>query len=157
MNPRRVKFACAIAVLAVFVAIPQTSRAQAAASATLSGKITGPSGQVVPNAKISVKDVATGQAASAQSDAGGSYTVPNLAPGKYLVSITADGFSASTQTLTLAAGATHTLNVSLTSGLSLGSLGFPQSQIQGNAQEQERLDRRTRMLTGCDKPKRSMT
>ncbi len=145
MNPQRVKFASAIAVLSLLLAIPEPSRAQAA-SATLSGTVTGPSGQVVPNAKLSIKEVTTGQATSAQSDAGGVYRVSNLAPGKYEVSVSADGLSTATQSITLAAGATQTLNVALTSGLSLEGLGFPQAQTQGNAQEQARLDRRTHML-----------
>ena len=145
MNPHRVKFPSAIAVLALLLAIPEPSRAQAA-SATLSGTVTGPSGQVVPNAKLSIKEVTTGQATSAQSDAGGVYRVSNLAPGKYEVSVSADGLSTATQSVTLAAGAAQTLNLALSSGLSLEGLGFPQSQTQGNAHEQARLDRRTRML-----------
>jgi hypothetical protein len=145
MNAHSVKFAAAIATLALLLVIPEASRAQAT-SATLSGMVTGPSGQVVPNAKISIKEVTTGQTTSAQSDAAGVYRVANLAPGKYEVLVSADGFSTATQTVTLAAGASQTLNVALSSGLSLEGLGFPQSQTQGNAQEQARLDRRTHML-----------
>jgi hypothetical protein len=100
----------------------------------------------VPHAKVTIKDVATGKATEVQSDDAGVYKAPNLAPGKYQVSVAADGFSTTTQTVTLAAGATQTLNVSLSSGLSLEGLGFPQSQTQGNAQEQARLDKRTHML-----------
>jgi hypothetical protein len=60
--------------------------------------------------------------------------------------VAADSFSTATQSVTLAAGATQTLNLALSSGLSLGSLGFPQSETQGSAQEQARLNRRTHML-----------
>jgi hypothetical protein len=144
MNPTRVKFVSAIAIVAFFLAIPDAARAQA--TGTISGTVTGPSGQVMANAKISVKEVATGQSTSAQSDAAGRYKVFNLAPGNYEVSVSADGFSTATQSVTLAAGASQTLNLALTSGLSLEGLGFPQGQIQGNAKEQARLDRRTRML-----------
>lgn len=144
MDPRRVKFTV-IVIVALFVLLPEALHAQAA-SATLSGTVTGPSGQAVPNAKISVKDVSTGQTTEAQSDTAGAYKVPNLPPGKYEVAVSADGFSTATESVTLAAGAAQTLDVALTSGLSLEGLGFPQSQTQGSAREQARLNRRTHML-----------
>jgi hypothetical protein len=145
MNPHMMKFVSAIAILTLLLLIPDASHAQAS-SATLSGTITGPSGQVVPNAKISIKDVATGQSTPAQSDDAGVYRVANLSPGKYEISVSADGFSTATEHVTLAPGSIQTLNLALSSGLSLEGLGFPQSQTQGNAQEQARLDRRTHML-----------
>jgi hypothetical protein len=144
MNPHRVAVTSAIAILALLLATPEPLRAQAT-SATLSGTVTGPSGQAVPNAKISIKELATGQATPAQSDAAGVYRVSNLAPGKYEVSVSAEGLS-TTENVTVQAGALQTLNVALSTGLSLEGLGFPQSQTQGNAREQARLDRRTRML-----------
>lgn len=145
MNSHSAKFASAIAVLALLLAVPEAARAQAA-GATLSGTVTGPSGQVVPNARISIKEETTGETASAQSDSAGVYHVSNLSPGRYAVSVSAEGLSPATQTVTLASGAARTLNIALSSGLSLEGLGFPQAQTQGNAQEQARLDRRTHML-----------
>jgi hypothetical protein len=141
----RVKFVSTIAVLALFLAVPHAVRAQAT-GATLSGTVTGPSGQVVPKAKISIKNAATGQSTEVQSDAAGVYKASDLAPGDYEVSVAADSFTTATQSVTLPAGGTQTLNVALSSGLSLGSLGFPQSETQGSAQEQARLNRRTHML-----------
>lgn len=145
MYSPRVKFVTTVAVLAIFLVLPAPARAQAA-GATLSGTVTGPSGQVVPNAKISIKNAATGQSTEVESDAAGVYKASNLTPGNYEVSVAADSFSTTTQSVTLPAGATQTLNVALGSGLSLGSLGFPQSETQGSAQEQARLNRRTHML-----------
>lgn len=145
MIPQRMKFVSSVIAVALFLFIPHASRAQAAAG-TISGTVTGPAGKAVPNARISIKNVATGQSAEVQSDAAGAYKAPNLAPGKYELSISAEGFSSTTKSVTLAADAVQTVDVALSSGLSMQSLGFPESQTQGNAQEQARLDKRSRML-----------
>lgn len=104
--------------------------------ATLSGAVRDTSGTIVPNAKISVKNTATGKAAEATSDAAGAYTVPNLAPGNYEVSVSAEGFVTKTSTLAMALGAKQTMEMFLASASgnavrpSLGDLGFPPELAQ---------------------------
>src|SRR5882757_4733538 len=87
------------------------------AGATLSGTVTDVSSAAVPNAKVSVKNSATGVVRDVTTDSAGFYSVPNLLPGLYDITTAASGFSSSVQTgLTLTVGASKTLNISLQVG-----------------------------------------
>lgn len=120
--------------------------------AVLSGTITNPAGAAVAHARISVKNLATGQASEAQTDADGHYATAGLPPGEYELTVSAEGSAPTTTKVTVTAGAKQTLNLALTGNPgvpgapSLGDLGFTPEQTAGNAQEQERLNKRSHML-----------
>lgn len=137
---------CAIGILTLWTGSMAPLHAQAAGS-TLSGTITA-SGTAVANAKVTAKNNTTGQTAEAQTDSAGLYTITNLPPGDYAVSVTAEGMSEQTGNVTLAAGAPQKLDLSLTAtgAPSLKDLGFTPQQSQGSAQDQARLDKRSHML-----------
>lgn len=145
MNSKSAGFslACRLLLLAnLFMAVPL--RAQNG-TATLSGVISGPSGPVA-GANVTIKNAATGQSVTVQTDTSGRYSAANLAPASYEISIAAAGFNAQSATIELAGGAAQTRDFALTPSLSLGSLGFSEQQIQGNAQEQALLNKRSHML-----------
>src|SRR6266566_2040296 len=85
--------------------------------ATLSGTITDPSGGVIPNAMVSVRNTATGVTREVTADTAGFYSLPNLLAGSYEVTVTSPGFSTARQSnLTLGVGAQQQLNFSLKVG-----------------------------------------
>jgi len=82
--------------------------------ATLTGTVKDTSGAVIPNARISVKNIATGIGREVVSDSSGLYSAPNLLPGKYEVTTSAAGFSTEVQSgIALAVTETQSLDISL--------------------------------------------
>jgi Carboxypeptidase regulatory-like domain/TonB-dependent Receptor Plug Domain/TonB dependent receptor-like, beta-barrel len=103
--------AVVVCLLAVSPAYPQVT------GGTVSGTVTDISGAVIPNAKISVKNLATGITRDVTADAAGFYTAPNLLPGAYELTTSAPGFSTEVRTgITLTVGAQQVLNFTLQVG-----------------------------------------
>lgn len=112
MRERPAKVAVSAIVL-MFVSLLAPSLRGQETGGTLSGKVTDSSGAAVANAKISVKNLATGQAEETQTDAVGQYSLSRLAPGDYQVTASANGFNTKTEKLTLSPRAALTFNAAL--------------------------------------------
>ena len=98
----------AVCVLSIVISIPVYAQVS---GATLSGTVTDPSSSPVPSAAVSIKNAATGITREVTTDSAGYYSVPNLPPGVYEVTLSAKGFSTQVQKgITLTVGAQETLN-----------------------------------------------
>jgi outer membrane receptor protein involved in Fe transport len=87
------------------------------AGASITGTVKDASGAIIPNAQVSITDVATGVVRNVSTDAAGFYSAPNLLPGTYEVRVTATGFSTSVQKgITLTVGAQQSLPVTMQVG-----------------------------------------
>ncbi len=92
--------------------------AQSLVSGDLTGTINDPSGAVVPNATVSLKNIATGATRTTTSNAAGAYRFALLPPGNYTVSATAKGFSKAEATTTVNVGQATIADVKLAVGSS---------------------------------------
>src|SRR5438045_1637715 len=61
-------------------------------SASLSGRVTDPTGAAVTGAAVRVTNLDTNAATDSQTNATGNYFFPNLLPGRYRVTVNAQGF-----------------------------------------------------------------
>ncbi len=66
--------------------------ARAAASGSISGTVKDPSGSVVANARVTVRELNTGLSYPTQTNKQGSYTLPVLPVGKYELAVEVSGF-----------------------------------------------------------------
>src|SRR3984957_8847279 len=85
--------------------------------ATITGTVSDPVGAVILRAQVSIRNLATGEERSVSTDTAGLYTLPNLSPSKYQVTVTALGFSTKVLSgVTLTVGAQQLLNVTMDVG-----------------------------------------
>ena len=115
-----------LAVLAVFAICALTSPQPASAQAvygSVFGTVADSSGAVVPNATVTVTDVAKGTSVSVQTDASGQYRVQHLIPDTYTVSAEATGFGkVSTENVLVYADTAPKVDVTLVPGAAKESI-----------------------------------
>lgn len=86
-------------------------------SATLVGTINDSSGNAVPNARVTVKENATNVARETTSNGSGNYTIADLPPGNYSISVEFTGFKKETRpSIDVIVNTTSRVDFSLTPG-----------------------------------------
>jgi len=96
--------------------ITPCAKAQTTTTGSIAGKVTDPSGAVVPDAKVSLRDVDKGSAQETKANKDGVYRFDLLAPGNYSVSATSSGFQTTTRPVEVAVGQISTADFQLTVG-----------------------------------------
>jgi hypothetical protein len=109
---RRVGIVAALATWLVGWAGPVVAQ-QSIEYASVGGRVTDPSGAVVPDAQVSVRHLDTNVIAAAATDQNGRFRFPYLRVGPYEVIVRQQGFADFARLLTLTAGAAFDLPVSL--------------------------------------------
>jgi hypothetical protein len=108
---RRVSSLLVVTLLLSGSVFPQVS------TADITGRVLDPQGNVVPGATVTAKNNATGLTRTTISNESGEYTITQLPPGTYEISVEARGFSRALQRdYELNVGAKPTLNFELRAG-----------------------------------------
>jgi outer membrane receptor protein involved in Fe transport len=107
---------CVFVIMAITVFGTGQARAQVT-GATLTGTVKDTTGGIIPNAQLTITDLATAVSRTVSSGGAGLYTAPNLLPGTYEIRVTASGFSTAVQRgVTLTVGAQQVLDITMQVG-----------------------------------------
>ena len=104
-------------IFALFVLCYSHALLGQAVSATLLGTVTDATGASVANAKVATTETATGLIHESVTNESGNFTIPNLQPGSYSVTVEAKGFKKETrQNIDLVSNSTVRVDLSLVPG-----------------------------------------
>ena len=111
---------CSWAVVLAILGIVFSAASQAqVAGATLTGTITDPSGRVIADARIAIKNESTGVTTKIATNSDGIYTAGNLLPAEYEVTVSAPGFNSEERSgIILTVGGQQVFNLALKVGSS---------------------------------------
>jgi hypothetical protein len=153
---------CFSILFAIYLAFSLPAFAQSDVG-TITGFVRDPSGAVVPNAKVTIRNEGTGEVHIVTSDAQGHYTVPNLLPALYTMVAEVGGFKKfesthnkldANTTLSLDANLTvgqptETVEVSATAEVLQTESGAVQSEVTGRQVQDQELNGRNPIFTAA--------
>ncbi len=117
------------------------ARAQQSATATLGGRITDPQDAVIPGARVTLTQSATGLKRETETNSEGLYVLTNLPPGDYDIKVESPGFTtASSSIIVLRVGQSATLDLTL-------EVGFLEAD-NFSSPEVEPIDKTTSVVDG---------
>jgi Carboxypeptidase regulatory-like domain/TonB-dependent Receptor Plug Domain/TonB dependent receptor len=109
-----ISFGGAIALFLIFGILSSFPVHAQVAGGTFSGTITDPSDKTIPQAQVSITNVATGITTTVMTNSDGFFSAPNLLPGEYEITVTAKGFNTETRKgISLTVGAQQVFNLTL--------------------------------------------
>jgi len=100
------------AFVMIFFALTLHTYAQSSGSATINGTVVDPSGAVVGNATVEIRNAVSAFSRSLKTDSAGAFSFPNVPFNPYHMTVSADGFTATAQDVE--ARSVVPLNVKLT-------------------------------------------
>jgi Carboxypeptidase regulatory-like domain/TonB dependent receptor-like, beta-barrel len=105
----------ALACVVLACACPVVAQ-QSVDYASVSGRVTDPSGAVVPGARVAVRQIQTNVTGTTVTDREGRFRFPYLRIGRYEITVSQQGFKDATRALTLTVGSAFELPIALTVG-----------------------------------------
>ena len=105
--------ACFVSVLIVAAAAPQVSAQETVNFASVSGRVTDPSGAIVSGAQVDARQTETNVTATTETDGEGRFRFPYLRVGSYEIVVRDEGFADTRRRLTLSLGSAFELPLSL--------------------------------------------
>jgi hypothetical protein len=116
MRARQILLPLLTAIFAAFLTI--NAVAQSLVSGDITGVVSDPSGAVIPNATVTLKNNGTGQTQNGTTNSSGVYRFSLLTPGQYTVTVNATGFQNAERTVTVVVGQATSMNMQLAVGTS---------------------------------------
>ena len=107
---------CSKLVLLALLLLPRAWPADAQQTvdyASISGRVTDPSGAVIPGAEVFARNTATNVAAAATTDQEGRFRFPYLRVGAYEITARQQGFELVTRKLALSVGSAFEISLTL--------------------------------------------
>ena len=109
MDSKRLLLAVPLLAVSLFIEL----RAQTSTSGGLTGVVTDPSGAVVPDAEVGIRNTSKGTNQSLKTDRGGAYQFSFLAPARYALTVSRAGFQTDNRTVDVLLGPPVTVNLAL--------------------------------------------
>jgi hypothetical protein len=106
-------FGASMFVLVLTLVLTSPAAGQSLIAGGISGRVTDPAGAVVPNARVDLKSLDTGETQTAKTGEEGTYRFNLLKPGRYLVSTSVTGFARVVETINVEVGQTTQVDFSL--------------------------------------------
>ncbi len=144
MNPVRYVLAAFMVFLLCGMAMAQQETGQ------ISGTVKDPSGAVVPDVAVQVRSLATSAERTASTSGSGYYTVTNLQPGNYSVTVSKAGFSTAKMQVEVNVGGKSTADFTLAVGSSATTIEVVGGAIEQVNVESQTLVGRCKCQTGRD-------